>query len=223
MDADQQRTVNPWAPNRLRPRQRVVYASPARPPSPRNPCGPPDGHTGCTPDSAARVKPAHAASAARPLPSVETPTVAPTVLPARNPSAIRPWTPQHDGLQRDKVTHHGPESASGGYRPSWIQLDVVGHGPGSQGFENPPALTWGFITPGHFFVSVVAPCLLGRTDPAIRGFSKRPIRRPDAAPGSLDQWSRPHAQGPGVHPQSPYRYRHAQCNLLVSRTRMADT
>jgi hypothetical protein len=25
------------------------------------------------------------------------------------PSAIRPWTPQYDGLQRDKMTHHGTE------------------------------------------------------------------------------------------------------------------
>jgi hypothetical protein len=43
------------------------------------------------------------------VPSVETPTVTPTVLPARNPSAMRPWTAQHDGLQRDKVTHAGTE------------------------------------------------------------------------------------------------------------------
>src|ERR1035437_2301024 len=33
----------------------------------------------------------------------------PTVLVARNPSAMRPWTPQYDGLQRDKVTHAGTE------------------------------------------------------------------------------------------------------------------
>src|SRR6185437_1387362 len=39
-----------------------------------------------------------------------------------------------------------------------------------------PGLTWGFTTPGHFlcvrFVLMFAPCLLGRTDPAIRGLSK---------------------------------------------------
>jgi hypothetical protein len=33
--------------------------------------------------------------------------VTPTVLPARNPSAMRPWTTQYDGLQRYKVTHTG--------------------------------------------------------------------------------------------------------------------
>ena len=43
-----------------------------------------------------------------------------------------------------------------------------------------PVLTWSFTAPGHFsclFCPHVAPCLLGRTDPAIRGLSKRPIRR----------------------------------------------
>ena len=43
------------------------------------------------------------------VPSVENPAVTPTVLPARNPSAMRPWTTQHDGLQRYKVTHAGTE------------------------------------------------------------------------------------------------------------------
>jgi hypothetical protein len=43
---------------------------------PREVSGPSGGRTqGCTLDSAARVKPGHAASAARPWPSVETPTV----------------------------------------------------------------------------------------------------------------------------------------------------
>jgi hypothetical protein len=37
------------------------------------------------------------------------PAVTPTVLAARNPSAVRPWTPQHDGQQRYKVTHDGTE------------------------------------------------------------------------------------------------------------------
>jgi hypothetical protein len=43
----------------------------------------------------------------------------PTVLIARTPSAMRPWTAQHDGLQRDKVTHGGTETkrpASARYR-----------------------------------------------------------------------------------------------------------
>jgi hypothetical protein len=43
------------------------------------------------------------------VPSVENPAVTPTVLPARNPSAIRPWIPQHRGPQRDKVAHDGTE------------------------------------------------------------------------------------------------------------------
>ena len=37
------------------------------------------------------------------------PTVPHTAPRPRFPSAIRPWTPQHDGLQRDKVTHAGTE------------------------------------------------------------------------------------------------------------------
>jgi hypothetical protein len=41
--------------------------------------------------------------------SVENPAVTPTVLPAQNPSAMRPWTPQFNDLQRDKATHHGTE------------------------------------------------------------------------------------------------------------------
>jgi hypothetical protein len=46
--------------------------------------------------------------ALRPWPSVETDGY--TDRPGgRTPSAMRPWTPQHDGLQRDKVTHHGTE------------------------------------------------------------------------------------------------------------------
>ena len=43
------------------------------------------------------------------VPSVENPAVTPTVLAARNRSAMRPWTAQHNGLQRDKVTHAGTE------------------------------------------------------------------------------------------------------------------
>src|SRR4051812_13930207 len=34
-----------------------------------------------------------------------------TARRARFPSAMRPWTPQHDGPQRDKVTHHGRTNA----------------------------------------------------------------------------------------------------------------
>src|ERR1022692_408517 len=47
-----------------------------------------------------------------PSPSVTVrgkPTVTPTARQARTPSAIRPWTPQYDGLQRDKVKHSGTE------------------------------------------------------------------------------------------------------------------
>jgi hypothetical protein len=63
-----------------------------------------------------------------------------------------------------------------------------------------------------------APCLLARTDPAIRGLSKtaRPVpdagarapgpRRlvwPTPAPRLLDQWSRPSVRKPGARPESP--------------------
>ena len=37
------------------------------------------------------------------------PTVPRTAPRPRFPSAMRPWTPQHSGLQRYKVTHHGTE------------------------------------------------------------------------------------------------------------------
>jgi hypothetical protein len=45
-----------------------------------------------------------------------------------------------------------------------------------------------------------------------------PSGRRGAAPRSLDQWSRPHAQGPRGHPESLFQCRYAQCNLLVSGT-----
>jgi hypothetical protein len=83
-----------------------------------------------------------------------------------------------------------------------------------------PGLTWGFITPGHFFVPVLSAWLLrgcsrARTQQS-GSCQKRPIRPPcggmrpgaapsrpaGAAPGSLDQWSRPLAQAPGAHPES---------------------
>jgi hypothetical protein len=38
------------------------------------------------------------------------PTVPRTAPWPRFPSAMRPWTPQHDALQRNKVTHHGTET-----------------------------------------------------------------------------------------------------------------
>ena len=73
----------------------------------------------CTLTSAANVKSAHGLrgplSVARPClrpPSVAVrakPTVPRTAPWPRFPSAMRPWTPQHGGLQRDKMTHHGTE------------------------------------------------------------------------------------------------------------------
>jgi hypothetical protein len=67
--------------------------------------GPAGGHNACTPDSAANVKlgtppewapePRQAATHTAPWP--------------RFPSAMRPWTPQHNALQRYKVTHAGTE------------------------------------------------------------------------------------------------------------------
>jgi hypothetical protein len=83
-----------------------------------------------------------------------------------------------------------------------------------------PVLTWGFTAPGHFFVSVLSPWLLrgcsrARTQQS-GACQKRPVRRrmrgirpgnapsrtAGAAPGSLDQWSRPSAGPPGAHPES---------------------
>jgi hypothetical protein len=89
-----------------------------RPHRPGEASGPPGGRTrGCTLDSAARVKPdtppawpvrgrPRKADGVHRPPQLCTPTVQ---TPARNPSAMRPWTPQSDGLQRDKVTRHGTE------------------------------------------------------------------------------------------------------------------
>ena len=50
-----------------------------------------------------------AATASRPWTSVKQPTVRADRHRARIPSAMRPWTPRHAGLQRDKMTHHGTE------------------------------------------------------------------------------------------------------------------
>jgi hypothetical protein len=60
---------------------------------------------GCTLDSAANVKPGHPPERA-PEPRQAATHTAPW---PRFPSAMRPWTPQHNALQRYKVTHHGTE------------------------------------------------------------------------------------------------------------------
>jgi hypothetical protein len=63
----------------------------------------------------ARTRPPQTLSVARPSPrrpSVAVrakPTVPRTAPTPRTPSAMCPWTPQHGGLQRDKVTRHGTE------------------------------------------------------------------------------------------------------------------
>jgi hypothetical protein len=68
------------------------------------------GHTGMHARlGAARQAGKHAASAARPWPSVKQPTVRTDRDGARIPSAMRPWTPRHSGPQRYKMTHHGSE------------------------------------------------------------------------------------------------------------------
>jgi hypothetical protein len=80
-----------------------------------------------------------------------------------------------------------------------------------------PGLAWGFTTPGHFYVSVLSPCLLrvcsGARTLQSGSCQKRPIRhqmrghappdprriarptphrlRPASGQGPLDQWSRP--------------------------------
>ena len=50
-----------------------------------------------------------AATASRPWPSVKQPSVRTDRSRAQNPSAMRPWTPRHNGLQRHEVTHAGTE------------------------------------------------------------------------------------------------------------------
>jgi|GEM_PF-3909801 len=78
---------------------------PSRPPSsPGNHAGRADTR-GCTPDSAAHVKPEHA-----PGPGTRTPSSGyahRSLAPV--PVRMCPWTPQHSGLQRDKVTRAGTE------------------------------------------------------------------------------------------------------------------
>ena len=68
---------------------------------------PPRDTRGCTLDSAAHVKPEHAAGAARPWLSVEQPTVHTDRPGGRTPSAICPRTPPHAGPQRHTVTQDG--------------------------------------------------------------------------------------------------------------------
>ena len=89
----------------------LATSAPAFPGPPRGPGnhpGPQPATRGCTPGSAAPVKPGkHAASAARPWPSVKQPTVRTDRDRARIPSAMRPWTPRHVGPQRHKATHGG--------------------------------------------------------------------------------------------------------------------
>jgi hypothetical protein len=133
------RTDAPGRAPRLRTRGRPAPALPARPatvplsrtaapviahhpfPATRTPgksAGPRADTPGCTLDSAVHVKPEQAASAARPWPSVEKPTVRTDRPGARTPSAIRPWTPRHSAPQRDKVIRHGTEKK----RPAWPRI-----------------------------------------------------------------------------------------------------
>jgi len=97
-----------------------------------------------------------------------------------------------------------------------------------------PGLTWGFIAPGRFFVPrfvrLVAPWLLARTDPAIRGLSKPAHGAPDArhaawnraprpascASSLLGQWSSPHSAHRD-RTQSPYSGAVMQCETAGNR------
>ncbi len=78
---------------------------PSRPAPPREITGRRADTPGCTLDSAAHVKPGYAPERA-PEPRQAATHTAPW---HRFPSAMRPWTPQHGGIQRIKVTHHGTE------------------------------------------------------------------------------------------------------------------
>jgi hypothetical protein len=118
------------ATGKASPARSVISASalPGRPPG--KPAGQRANAGKCTLTSAANVKPhthppqtlsvagpsPRTLSVARPSPrgtlSVAVraqPTVPHTAPWPRFPSAMRPWTPQRNGLQRDKVTHHGTE------------------------------------------------------------------------------------------------------------------
>ena len=110
--------------------QRTRLPRPA--PRPGKAPGAAGGHTGMhTRLGAALQAGKHAASAARPWPSVKQPTVRTDRDRARIPSAMRPWTPQHAGLQRHKATHGGTEKkrpasrespASGPFSQVWQVL-----------------------------------------------------------------------------------------------------
>ena len=121
-------------PRTLRP-PRKRHGLPDRPSHQRNRPSPPApargsvravgrAHTGMHPRLGGARQAGHAASVARPWPSAEsrrcTPTATTVHTDRRNcahrpslqhgsPSAMRPWTAQYDGLQRDKVTHAGTE------------------------------------------------------------------------------------------------------------------
>ena len=96
-------------PNR-RPSHPRTRPSPAVPPR-DTPGQQPDAGK-CTLDSAANVKPERTARLAhlRATRGQSGPAASTHTAPwPRFPSAMCPWTPQHDGLQRDKVTHAGTE------------------------------------------------------------------------------------------------------------------
>ena len=89
--------------------------------------GPPADTPGCTLDSAAHVKPGYAPERA-PEPRQAATHTAPW---PRFPSAIRPWTPQHNALQRYKVTRrdrdetprqHENSQLAGRFRSVWQVL-----------------------------------------------------------------------------------------------------
>jgi hypothetical protein len=88
-------------PRPLRPPARPRHALPDRWPShqctrfpgrprPGNHAGPPGGHRNARPTQR-RASSQHTPPARPVVPSVEDPAVTPTALPARNPSAMRPW------------------------------------------------------------------------------------------------------------------------------------
>ena len=79
---------------------------PSRPPPPGNDTGRRADTSGCTLDSAADVK-----ARQPPERALEPRQAATHTAPwPRFPSAMRPWTPQHNALQRYKVTHRGTET-----------------------------------------------------------------------------------------------------------------
>src|SRR5258708_6167910 len=83
---------------------------------------------------ALHVNPEHAASVARPCPSVENRRCTPTVHTPRTPSAIRPWMPQHADLRRYKLIHDGTKKVGP------VSREIPARGPSLQvvagvGFE----------------------------------------------------------------------------------------